>query len=137
MGKVLYFSIFLAIAARAYYRLNRKIQSMPFFIVAWFLLIILMIPIYDLAVPHLMKVLYVMMLASSYGVFLNFIFLVRHHEIGGDPQLINKFKPAEIVFHIAYVVLFIVGFIPGIGTECRIDRTYPYLFVVNAVFCAL
>ena len=108
-----------------------------------------MLPIYDLAVPHIIKVLYVMMLASSYGVFLTFSYLVKNQEVGGDQELVARFKPIEIVFHTSYMILLIIGFVPEIGAECQANRTYrniirnvfimciAYLFVVNAIFCVV
>ncbi len=138
MGKVVYFSIYLILAARAYYRLHgNSIKSYPFFLVSWFLFIILMIPIYDLAVPHIIKVLYLMMLFSSYGVFLALKYLLKYQDIGSDPHHLSAFKIFEICINIAYIALLIVGFLPGIGALCHSDRTYPYLFIANAVLCVI
>ena len=88
MGKVLYFLIYLALALHAYYKKNRSFISKHSFIISWFLVVvrfikikdikILMIPVYDLGVPHVIKVLYVMMLASSYGTFLMLHYLVNN-----------------------------------------------------------
>lgn len=78
MGKVLYFLIFLGLGLRAYYKKNNKLQSKQSIILIWFLIVILMIPIYDLGVPHVIKVLYIMMLASSFGTFLMLHYLVNN-----------------------------------------------------------
>jgi hypothetical protein len=95
-----------------------------------------MIPIYDLGVPHIIKVLFVMMLASSYGTFLMLHYLVNNSDVGADPDIIKKFKPLEIFFGIVYAILLVTGFIPKIGVYCTTDITYPYQFMINAAMCA-
>lgn len=83
-----------------------------------------MIPIYDLIVPHMIKVLYVMMLISSYGTFLMLHYLVNNQDVGADSHLVRKFKAIEIFFNISYAILVVTGFIPKIGAICTSEITY-------------
>lgn len=83
-----------------------------------------MIPIYDLMVPHVIKVLYVMMLISSYGTFFMLHYLVNNQDVGADPHLVRKFKAFDIFFSISYSILLVTGFIPKIGANCTNEITY-------------
>ncbi len=83
-----------------------------------------MIPIYDLLVPHVIKVLYLMMIMSSYGTFLMLHYLVNNQDVGTDSNMVNKFKAIEIFFNIFYAIMLVTGFIPIIGANCTGEITY-------------
>ncbi len=83
-----------------------------------------MIPIYDLLVPHVIKVLYLMMIMSSYGTFLMLHYLVNNQDVGTDSNMVKKFKAIEIFFNISYAIMLVTGFIPKIGANCTGEITY-------------
>jgi hypothetical protein len=83
------------------------------------------IPIYDLAFPHKIIVLYVMNLASSYGVFLMFSHLFRDQDVvTTEGALLRRFRTFELAFHSIFLALFVLGFLPGVGAHCYEQKTY-------------
>lgn len=81
-----------------------------------------MIVVFDIFVPHLIIIIYLMMVASNYGVFFLLDFLINNEQFGG--HLSQKFKPVKTVMTTLFALFFVIGFLPVVGASCRAGFVY-------------
>ena len=92
------------------------------------MLVMIMIPVFDFLMPHMIVILFLMILASNFVQFLCQWNLAENID-GGSPSevMLARFKPVKIIVPILYGVLLILCFIPATGANCTLNLIYRKL----------